>query len=157
MRITGFFALIVFLMACETDRLYEKNLEFSGRIWHIDSIPEFQFTIPNDTQQYNVMLNVRNTLSYPYQNLYIQYYLEDTVDQRFQSGLTNHQLFDPKTGEPFGDGGVGDIFDHSFILLENYRFPEEGTYRIRLQQYMRRDSLPEIIAVGIRVDESTIN
>lgn len=151
------FALAVFLLACESDYLYEKNLEFSSRIWHIDSIPEFQFNIPSDTQQYDVMLNIRNTLAYPFQNLYIQYYLEDTLGNNFKSGLTNFQLFDPKTGEPFGDSGVGDIYDHSFVLLENYNFPDEGTFRIRLQQYMRRDSLPEIIAVGIRVDESTNN
>jgi gliding motility-associated lipoprotein GldH len=157
MRISGFFAFIILLMACESDRLYEKNYEFSNRIWHIDSIPEFQFEISSDTQEYNILLNIRNTLSYPYQNIYIQYYLEDTLGQDLESDLINHQLFNAKTGDPLGDGGVGDIYDHRFRLLENYRFPGEGTYRIKLQQYMRRDSLPEIIAVGIRVDKSTIN
>lgn len=157
MRISGFFAFIILLLACESDRLYEKNQEFSNRIWHVDSIPEFQFEIPSDTKEYNIYLNIRNTLSYPYQNIYIQYHLEDTLDQNLESELLNHQLFDAKSGAPFGEGGVGDIYDNRFILLENYRFPEEGAYRIRLQQYMRRDSLPEIIAVGIRVDESKIN
>lgn len=157
MRISGVFASIILLMACESESLYEKNQEFSNRIWHIDSIAEFQFEIPSDTQEYDISLNIRNTLSYSFQNLYIQYYLEDTLGQSLNSALTNYQLFDAKTGEPFGDGGVGDIYDHRFMLLENYRFPDKGIYRMKLQQYMRRDSLTEIVAVGIRVDESANN
>ena len=64
----------------------------------------------------------------------------------------NYNLFDPKTGEPFGNG-LGDVFDHQFLLLENYKFERPGPYNFKLQQYMRMDSLPEVLSAGIRVEK----
>jgi len=59
---------------------------------------------------------------------------------------------DKTTGEPLGDG-AGDIFDHQVLGLKNQVFPQNGTYTIKLQQYMRRDPLPGIMAVGVRVEK----
>ena len=60
-------------------------------------------------------------------------------------------LFDPKSGEPYGSG-VGDLFDHSQPVLENYTFPASGDYKAELRQYMRLDTLPYILSVGWRVE-----
>ena len=63
-------------------------------------------------------------------------------------------LFDAKTGKPLGKSGIGDLYDHRFILLNNYKFKNKGKYRIVFEQFMRMDTLPGIMAVGLRVEKN---
>ncbi len=141
------------LMGCDTDRIYEENRDFHNKQWVVSDTPTFQFTIDDPQQTYNIYWNVRNTISYPYQNLYLTYFLEDTLGHRLDTDLHNMQLFAPKTGEPYGDG-LGDIFSHQFLAIPQHKFDTAGVYQIKLEQYMRTDTLPEIISVGVRVEEA---
>ena len=147
------FTAIFFLTACDDTRVYEENYDFEQKVWLTDTIPTFEFEISNPDQRYNIIWNVRNTLNYPYHNLYLTYYLEDTLGRRIATDLHNMHLFDPKTGEPYGSG-LGDIFNHQIIALPTYQFDSAGTYRIRLEQYMRTDSLKDILSVGVRVEQA---
>jgi gliding motility-associated lipoprotein GldH len=65
----------------------------------------------------------------------------------------NIDLFEPKTGKPLGSG-LGDIFDHRQLLLDDYKFPNSGKYTISFQQYMRVDSLTNIRSMGVRIEKS---
>jgi hypothetical protein len=38
--------------------------------------------------------------------------------------------------------------------LPNYQFLKTGQYEIRIRQYIRLEELPEILAVGIRVEKA---
>lgn len=154
MKLRALAILVIALSSCDGERLYEKNREFSNRTWYMDSIPSFTFNISQPGTNYDIYLNLRNTLSYPFQNIYLTYYLEDSLGNTLSQDLVNFQLFDTKTGKPFGSGGIGDVYDHQFNLLEGYSFPAEGTYELKLEQYMRRDSLPQIVAVGVRVEQN---
>lgn len=144
---------IALLSSCNSNRIYEENIDFENKQWLADSLPSFRFKIENAQKKYNIYWNIRNTISYPYQNLYLTYYLEDTLGHRIATDLHNMQLFAPKTGKPYGDG-LGDIFSHQFLALPNYKFDSAGLYQIRLEQYMRTDTLSDIISVGIRVEEA---
>jgi gliding motility-associated lipoprotein GldH len=62
-------------------------------------------------------------------------------------------LFDATSGKPLGDG-LGDIFDHRILALSDYRFETAGTYRFKIEQYMRQDTLPMILSMGLRVEFS---
>lgn len=146
-------ASILFLTACDEYRVYEENYNFEQKVWLVDTIPTFEFEIQNIDQPYNIVWNIRNTLNYPYHNLYLTYYLEDTLGRRISTDLHNMLLFDPKTGEPYGSG-LGDIFNHQIMALPAYQFDTAGTYRIRLEQYMRTDSLKDILSVGVRVEQA---
>ena len=59
-------------------------------------------------------------------------------------------LMDPKTGEPRGSG-TGDIYDHQVLALPRQRFARLGNYTLTLEQFMRQDQLPGLMAVGVRV------
>jgi len=139
------------LDSCDDSQVYENNVDFDRKVWAADSLPVFQFQIDNPDQPYNIYWNVRNTVSYPFQNLYLTYYLEDTVGNTITEDLYQVDLFEPRTGKPFGSG-LGDIFSHQILALPNYQFDSAGMYQIRLEQYMRRDSLPEILSVGVRIE-----
>ncbi|GAA0891458.1 hypothetical protein GCM10009122_11370 [Fulvivirga kasyanovii] len=146
--------LISGLTACDSNRIYEENIDLENKTWIADSSLTFQFQIKNQDKKYNLYYNLRNSVSYPFQNIYVNYTLEDTLGNKIATELVNKDLFHPKTGKPYGDG-LGDIFDHQFPLLEDYEFEQAGTYRLKLEQFMRRDSLPEILSVGVRVEYTT--
>ena len=147
---------VLWLSSCDQHRVFEENVDFQDKQWLVDTVPAFQFEIKDPSQPYNIYWNVRNTIEYPYRNLYITYYLEDTSGHHIASDLHDMLLFEPKTGRPYGSG-LGDIFSHQLLALPDYHFDSAGVYRIRLQQYMRTDTLPDIVSVGVRVEEDVSN
>jgi len=149
----AFIFAFIFLAACDDARLFEKNIDFNQKVWVADSVTTFDFQVDNNDKPYNIYLNVRNTNTYPYYNLYVKYSLEDTLGNVLESDLVNYDLFHEKTGKPFG-AGLGDIFSHQFPLQEDYKFPNSGGYQIKLQQYMRQDSLQGIVSAGVRIENA---
>jgi gliding motility-associated lipoprotein GldH len=153
MKKTVLFALIIFsFWACGKEELYEGYKTMPNKQWLIDSLASFPFTITENKKTYNLYYNIQNTLRYPYYNLFVNYELLDASGKVLLTKQIDNNLLNPKTGEPYGKG-LGDMYAHDFILLQEYQFPKNGLYSIRLKQAMRLDTLPEIVAVGIKVLE----
>ena len=147
----SFFTLLI---SCDSTRLYEVNHDFDERYWLVEEEPGFQFTITDIDTKYDLYLNVRNEVSYPYANIYLTYYLEDSLNNVLNESLMNQFLFDKKTGKPFGSSVLGDIYDHRFLLLKDFTFSQPGQYEMRYKQFMRKDTLDGILSVGLRVERS---
>ena len=145
----------IFLGACDQPRVYEQNTDFTERYWIVSETPEFEFTIQQPADTYTLYANIRNSVSYPYARIFFNYYLQDSTGAEIEKKLVTQYLFDGKSGKPFGDSGLGDIYDHSFPLLTNYQFKQRGRYKIKLEQLMRVDTLPGILAVGVRVENAS--
>lgn len=145
--------LMFVLAACGSDRIFEENIDFEKRYWHADSLAQFKFRVNDSTAEYNLYFNIRNTMEYPFHNIYIKYNLQDSAGNVLREELINKNLFAEKTGEPLGDG-LGDIFSHQFALVTGYEFPQSGLYQVNLQQYMRLDSLQGVVSLGTKVSKS---
>lgn len=137
-------------MCCESNVVFQEKTDFEDNKWHIDSTVSFSFKIEDTAAAYNVYYLIRNTINYPYNNLYVTYYLKDSSRSQITKELHEMQLIHPKTGKPYGDG-IGDIFDHEILALQNLKFPYKGKYYFDIDQYMRKNPLPEIMAVGVKV------
>jgi gliding motility-associated lipoprotein GldH len=61
-------------------------------------------------------------------------------------------LFDQHTGKPQGSSGLGDIYDQRFPVISNYKFPSPGKYKVSFEQFMRKDTLEGVLAIGLRVE-----
>lgn len=143
---------LLFLVSnCDSKRVFEGKKDFSDRYWIFNNPAEFYFEIDDTDKTYNLLFNIRNTAKYQYQNIYLQYYLEDSTGRLLSKELKNIQLFNAKTGIPFGQG-LGDIYDIEKTFLEKYSFENKGKYKLRIDQFMRQDSLAEILSVGLRVE-----
>ncbi|WP_019947582.1 gliding motility lipoprotein GldH [Hymenobacter aerophilus] len=143
------------LTACDPAEVYEKNIDLASPagdpyVWAVQNKPTFEFEITDPAPRYDVYLNIRNTADYSYYNLYTRVTLTGPDGKVLSRKLHGMNLLDPKTGEPLGNGS-GDIFDHRILALPNQEFSQTGTYRVQLEQYMRQDQLPGIMAVGVRV------
>jgi gliding motility-associated lipoprotein GldH len=146
-------SLILVHASCDRGRLFEAKKDFEDRYWASNETVEFEFNIEDASQPYDLLYNVRNTNAYPFQNLYLQYYLEDSTGHVVSKELNNILLFDPVTGIPKGDG-LGDIYSLQKTFLKDYIFESSGSYRIRIDHHMRKDTLPEIVSITFRIEKS---
>jgi gliding motility-associated lipoprotein GldH len=148
--LVAFFLGLLLLTACSDDRLvYEKIYSLPGGKWYADSVLRFELPIAQ-AGKYDVYYHIRNTLDYPYYNMYVQYTLIDSTGKVLAKHLQHIELMDPKTGEPYGTN-LGDIFEHELIALPVYEFPAPGKYIYLIQQYMREDPLPEVLSFGVKL------
>ena len=139
------------LIGCDSSRVYENNADFKDRSWKIAGPAKFEFQISDTSKKYNLLLDLRNSLDYPFARLFVNYELKkDSLT--LSKELISVYLFDQKTGKPFGKSGIGDIYDHQFSILKAYTFKRAGNYQMSFQQFMRQDTIPGILAVGLRVE-----
>ncbi len=141
------------ILSCDSKKVYDDFNDLDNAFWPIDSIQNFTFQIDDTLKAYNLYATFRNSSSYPFYNIYFQYSVKDSVENILLQELTEFNFFDPKTGEPLGSG-LGDLFDHTFLLEENYRFKSPGEFSLQFQQFMRMDTLPYIVSVGARIEST---
>lgn len=148
------FLLVLFLFclsACDKKKVFEGVHDFDSGVWNMDSIPSFVFKIEDRNTPKRILLNIRNSIEFRYQNLYLTYYLTDSTNKELKSELVNVQLFDAITGQPFGKGNS--IFQHEVEVLPAYSFPYSGKFKIKIAQYMREADLKYVPSIGLRVEE----
>lgn len=148
-----FTLVIVTFFGCDEQRVYEKNVDFDSRHWLVSDKPVFEFEIEDSLDSYNLYCNVRNSLDYPFARVFVTYYLHDSTGAQIEKQMVSQLLFDEKTGEPFGESGLGDLYDHRLLLKKDYKFPSTGRYSVAFEQFMRKDTLAGILAVGLRVEK----
>jgi len=147
-----FFMAILCLSACDGNRVFEDYKDFKSKSWVVSDTVNFEFNIEDASVPYNLHCDIRSTLDYPYSRIFVNYTLEDSTHHVLATKLVSSYLFDAKTGEPNGDSGLGDIYDHRFALLQNRTFTP-GKYFVKLQQFMRTDTLHGVLAAGVRVEK----
>lgn len=157
--ILSFFAFT----SCDSSMVHETYVDYDNAIWPLDSIASFDIEVENIERNYNLYSFIRNTNDYPFQNIYIKYSLvnADSIqpDTLINERIKDFQLFEVKTGEPFGkvehslgNSSTGAIYTHPLLIKKGFQFPSEGTYNLKIQHYMRPNLLEGIIGVGYRLE-----
>ena len=147
------FALI--MSGCDENVVYKAHEDIDDGLWYIKNKPTFKVEIKDTTATYNMYYLLRNTLQYPYYNLYLTRKFESPDNKVISNTLEEVYLSNEATGKPFGHG-LGDLFDHKIPFLKNYRFPRSGIYTFTLAQSMRQNPLPFVMSVGIGVEKVEI-
>ncbi|QRR04252.1 gliding motility lipoprotein GldH [Dyadobacter sandarakinus] len=143
-------ALLTF--SCDKNVVYKAHEDVEDGLWYIRNKPSFKVEITDTLARYNLYYLVRNTLQYPYYNLYLTRNFTGPDQKPISKTLEEVYLSNEVTGKPFGHG-LGDLFDHKIPFLKNYQFKRSGTYTIELSQSMRQNPLPFIMSVGISVEK----
>ncbi|MFT7034309.1 MAG: gliding motility-associated lipoprotein GldH [Cyclobacteriaceae bacterium] len=144
--------LMALITACDQNKIYDTYVDLEDSIWHQDTLTSYNFSIEDAALDYDISYNIRYAEVYPYYNIYVKYYLEDSTSTIIQSELQEIILFDKKSGTPLGNG-LGDIFDRQVLIFENFKFPADGNYTFKIKQFMRTENLPGIMSFGLRIDK----
>jgi gliding motility-associated lipoprotein GldH len=148
------FAIVVplFLMiACETP-YYEAEKEIQEGIWTYNDPFSFTFNAKDTVKKYDLLLEIKHSQSYPYQNIYFQLSTVfpdgDTIKDPFSVNLAN------KFGEWNGDCW-GNTCSIQFPIQSNVRFKTIGHHQLSFTQYTRQDSLKGVEEMEFSIVRST--
>jgi gliding motility-associated lipoprotein GldH len=136
--------------SCDRGRVFDENKTITDNQWYFKNRIPFDVQVTDTNKLYNVYVNLRVTSDYKYSNIFMWLYTtnpEKKTDQR----RIEIRLADDD-GKWLGSG-LGDLYDYQFPVLQQIKFPTNGFYRFELEQNMRDDTLMNVKAAGIRVEE----
>ena len=155
-QISIFFLITTLLFSCDSNKVFEKNIYIDKKGWSHLEKPKFKIGIKDTTSSMNILLNVRHSSNYLFSNLWVQ--INTTNPDGVVFIDTVECLLAKKNGKWIGDG-----FGHLWDLqthVKTQKFKRKGEYFFELEQAMRYGDqaqikmLPEIIAVGIRIEKA---
>ena len=122
--------LLLILASCENQVVYEQYQAIDNTSWNKEKTYFFTFEVTDASVAYDISFEVRNNNFYPYQNLWL------FCSEEMPVGPLRRDTVE---------------FHSSFSLKKRYKFPMEGQYTFGFRQGMRKDSLPGIQEIGLRL------
>lgn len=141
------FVLLISLFSCQNgdDKVLVNNV---GNQWNKKEVQQFDFKVDDAQNQKNITFVVRNNNDYPYSNLRLIATVEHNK-KAIATDTLNYVLAKPN-GEWLGSG-FGDTKETLFQYKLNYKFPQNGNYSVKVVQAMRKNILPGIEDLGIKI------
>mgnify|MGYP002623831778 CR=1 FL=1 len=138
-----FFCLFIGLtfVACNDKTMFSEfyTMPLSG--WDADSLITFNVEVQDTINAYDIIIDVRHTIAYPYQNMWL-FVNNDSIDFY----LANRR------GQWLGNGS-GELREMPVLYKSNIRFKSCGTYTYVVQQGMRNKNLQGIRDIGLIVEK----
>lgn len=146
-----FISCSLFIIACTTVDVFEKNITIPKHEWNSIFKPEIIFEIKDTLALYNIFAVIRHTDAYRYKNIWVNLYTQFPGDSLKKQQLDLRLATDDKG---WLGTGMDDIYEHRILITDGPKFLKAGTYRFRLENIMREDPLEYVMNVGIRVEKA---
>ncbi len=147
-------AMAFFMMciaSCHKLDVYEKNTVMPVYAWSWSFKPEYNFEITDTVSSYNMMVVLRHTDAYAYNNIWIN------IGTKFPGDSMRYQRFDLQLGSDahgWEGNGMDDIWElRKPITNGPVKFKKTGVYTFSLAQIMRQNPLEHVVSAGIRVEK----
>jgi len=150
-KILGISLFLLGLTSCDANKVFEEYIEVENANWQKENIASFEFTAKDTVTPHNLYINVRNTGTYAYSNIYLFVTMQGP-DGGILKDTVNCILADNR-GKWLGNG-VGDLWDLRIPYVGGFKFAQSGLYTVTLEQAMRVDNgLEGITDIGLRVEK----
>lgn len=149
---------MIFLSSCDSNRVFDEYKSVPNQ-WHKDSIISFNVISPDSIKPYNLFVNIRNTNTYKFSNLFL------IIEMVYPHGKTTKDTLEYQMAKPNGEllgEGLTDIKENKLWYKgydKPFIFEELGDYKINIQQAMRNngdvngvDKLEGITDIGFRIE-----
>lgn len=137
----SFFLLL--MSSCRKDVVYSHFTPIPSEEWNMDSIARFDYTISDKAGEYRILVHVRYTERYPYQNMWL------FIGDSSRCDTIEFYLADDR-GQWLGDKHHGFI-EMPVLYEEGYHFPDTGHYHIAIQHGMRDTLLRGVTDIGVEI------
>ncbi|MDY6373783.1 MAG: gliding motility lipoprotein GldH [Bacteroidales bacterium] len=133
LKILQLTAAIAVMASCGRPSVYNQCADTDENGWHIDSAVIFRPVIADTLHKYNMIVTVRHTSDYPYQNfwMFVRITSPDGMIARdpFECYLADN------TGRFLGSGIS--VYEMPVLISENIRYDQSGEYKVEILQGMR--------------------
>lgn len=138
------FLSVVLFSSCNSHVVYSDYRPIPLRGWEADSVLTFEINIQDTLSEHDILLHVRHTDAYPYQNMWL------FLDTPTGSDTIEFYLADQR-GRWLGNG-FGNIKEMPVLYGQSVVFPHSGVYRYTIRQGMREETLPGVHDIGLTVE-----
>ncbi|MCG2793747.1 MAG: gliding motility lipoprotein GldH [Weeksellaceae bacterium] len=142
-----FASVFLSLISCQ-DPNEQVEMNNVDSHWKKNDAQKFDFEVKDAQDHKNLMIVVRNNNDYPYSNLRLIANIEH--DKKIIATDTLNYVLAKPNGEWIGSG-FGDTKEIIFQYKMDCKFPQNGKYSFKLVQAMRRNILPGIEDIGIKI------
>jgi len=143
--------LVVIFAACDKNKVLQRYIEIENKEWTYANTLTFETEISDTNKLYNIFLQVRHTDLYTFNNLWV------LVKTKYPDGKVFEKRVELVLSDERGNW-VGncssDICVAKIPFQYDARFNKAGKYYFTIEQNMRKNPLPEILAIGMRVEIS---
>ena len=145
--------IVIFVLvfsSCNNNSVFNDYKTFENQTWNADSNVVFGYSVSDTTSQNQIVIKVRHTTDYEFQNLFLFFKTKKTD--------TLELLLANKEGEWLGRG-VGDVREVEFVYKKDKVFAEKGDFTFEIEQAMRYGKLEKIQrlsnikAIGISIQK----
>ncbi|HRP53152.1 MAG TPA: gliding motility lipoprotein GldH [Fluviicola sp.] len=141
------FVLILVLVSCGKQPLYNKSYSFENHVWEQDVKPVFKFNIADTSLYYTVQMTFRVTTGYSHSNLW---FFTFTKSPHGETGRLPYEVVFSNPDGSWAAETSGTIVEKT-IFFKHRKFPQKGTYTIILEQGITEETVHEIMDVSLRV------
>lgn len=138
------------ITSCKEKVLFEEEKTIPGGVWTYRDTLDFSFSVVDTSELYNMYVDFEHADTFPNQNVYVKLRTLFPDGKRL-SKTRSFDLFDVQ-GASAGTCSGGKCRVHA-LLQDNAYFNRPGNYTITLEQFMRRDSVAGIRAVGLVIEK----
>jgi gliding motility-associated lipoprotein GldH len=145
----GVFLLLFILISCDENRVFDEYKSISDATWNKEDIVNFDFKLDDTLSRNQVYLKIRNTVDYPFSNIYL-FTKVVFPDGKILVDTLEYEMTDEE-GMWLGDG-VSGIKNNLLYYKKDVVFYEKGEYKLSIQHGMRTENLVGIQDVGLRIE-----
>ena len=135
--------VVASLASCHKGLVYSRFFPIPSDQWHMDSALRYDYTITDAEAGYRMLIYVRHTERYPYQNMWL--FVGDSTHR----DTIEFYLADDR-GQWLGDRHHGFI-EMPVLLEENYHFGDTGAYYMEIAHGMRDSLLRGVTDIGLEI------
>ncbi|MBR1809520.1 MAG: gliding motility lipoprotein GldH [Paludibacteraceae bacterium] len=148
---------LLLLCTCTRQTIFSEYHSLPRNGWNADSAICFTFAAPDTVGNYDIIVSIRHTQQYPYQNMWLfvgqtsaQQLTDSAVQQR--TDTIEFYLADER-GRWLGNG-YGNIREMPVLYQHDITFPSTDTISLLIRHAMRENELHGIDKVGVQIVKS---
>ena len=150
-KIVIFFSAVFWIVSCSHNEFFFEYHSFANAEWNRDEPAVFHVNIEDNSQPYNLSIELRNNNSYPFSNIWL------FVDYKMPNGNSRADTISADLADVYGKwyGKGMSLYNLSIPYETLVLFPDTGTYIYSIRQGMRENRLKGISDIGLKVSKKS--
>lgn len=146
--------MLLCLCACHSNIAYEQYQSIHPTTWDMNQPARFEVIMNDTVNKYDVILLIRNTDLYPYQNLWL--FTHSVAPDSTVANDTLECYLADNQGKWINDAFISE-HEMPLLYMSGIRFPKEGIYTFDIRHGMRDSLLAGINRIGLIVEPTKEN
>ena len=142
--------VVILFSACNNNVVYDENKEVNQRAWKTTDKLYYEVDITDTIKSYKLAINIRNTIEYPYSNIY--FYMNTILPNGKVTKCDTIECYLAYPDGTWKGKGNSKIRDNRFWIAKNVKFEQKGKYTFEVRQATIDSTRKGICDVGLHLE-----